>query len=171
MPRIWARYPQEGERALDELHRLNHGALAEMRTLLLELRPAALTGQPLDALIAHLADAMPARTRIPVLKTLAGNCDVPEGIKLTMYRITQEALNNIVKHARASQARICLQCDPDQLTLSVQDDGRGFEPSGVESHHLGLRIMHERARAVGVHLSVESQPGQGTTITASWSRA
>jgi PAS domain S-box-containing protein len=171
LPRVWARYPLEGQRALDELHRLTHGALAEMRTLLLELRPAALLAQPLDALIAQLADAMPARARIPVLAAARGDCSPPVDVKLAIYRIAQEALNNVVKHARASQARIELVGEPGCLTLSVSDDGRGFDPARVEPQQLGLAIMRERARAVGARLSVESQPGQGTTITAFWSGA
>ena len=171
LPRVWERHPQEGQRALDELHRLTHAALAEMRTLLLELRPAALLAQPLDALIAQLVDSMPARTHTPVVAEVVGDCTTPQEIKLAMYRIAQEALNNVVKHARASQVRIDLRGEPDHLTLSVTDDGRGFDPAGVESHHLGLGIMRERARAVGAHLVVDSQPGQGTAITVSWSGA
>ncbi len=169
LPRVWERYPQEGRRALDELHRLTHGALAEMRTLLLELRPAALQGQPLDTLIAQLADALPARTRMLVFTTTSGDLTTPEDIKLAVYRIAQEALNNVVKHAHASQVRISLRGEPDHVTLSVDDDGRGFDPSGGKPHQLGLGIMHERARAVGAQLSVESQLGQGTKITVSWS--
>jgi PAS domain S-box-containing protein len=171
LPVVWERYPNEGRRALDELRRLTHGALAEMRTLLLELRPASLVAQPLDALIAQLADSMSARTRTPVVATVAGDCTTPEDVKIAMYRIAQEALNNVVKHARANQVRIDLRGKPDCLTLSVHDDGQGFDPARVESRQMGLGIMRERANAVGAHLSVESRPGQGTTITVSWSRA
>jgi two-component system nitrate/nitrite sensor histidine kinase NarX len=170
LPRVWERHPQEGRRALDELDRLTRGALAEMRTLLLELRPAALLGQPLDALISQLVEALPARTRIPVIMTVAGGCTPPEDVKLAVYHIAQEALNNSVKHARASQVRVDLRCEPNDLSLSVHDDGGGFDSAAVRPHQLGLRIMLERANAVGAHLSVESQPGQGTTITVSWSR-
>lgn len=169
LPRVWERRPQEARRALDELCQLTHGALAEMRTLLLELRPAALLAQPLDALIAQLADAMSARTRIPVVTAMACDCALPEDVKLATYRIAQEALNNIVKHARAGQVRIDLRCEPDHVALSVHDDGRGFDPAGIEWHHLGLGIMRERAKAVGARLSVDSSPGQGSTIAVSWS--
>jgi signal transduction histidine kinase len=86
-----------------------------------------------------------------------------------MYRIAQEALNNVVKHARASQVRIELRGEAHRLTLSVRDDGQGFDPASVESGQMGLGIMRERSQAVGAHLVVESRPGQGTTITVSWS--
>ena len=171
LPHVWERHPQEAQHALGELHQLTHGALAEMRALLLELRPATLLAQPLDLLIAQLADAMPARIRCPVLTTVAGDCTTPDDVKLAIYRIAQEALNNVVKHAHAGQVQITLHGEPGHLMLSVKDDGQGFDPAGVESHHLGMGIMHERADAVGAQLSVESQPGQGTTITVSWSGA
>jgi PAS domain S-box-containing protein len=169
LPRVWERHPQEARRALDELCQLTHGALAEMRTLLLELRPAALLAQPLDVLIAQLADAMSARTRIPVVVAMDGDCTLPEEVKLAVYRIAQEALNNVVKHARAGRVRIELRCKPERVTLSVHDDGRGFDPAGIESHHLGLGIMRERAKAVGARLTVDSRPGQGSTVTVSYS--
>jgi signal transduction histidine kinase len=67
--------------------------------------------------------------------------------------------------------RIELRGEPDRVTLSVHDDGQGFDPASVESHQMGLGIMRERANAIGAHLSVESRSGQGTTITVSWSSA
>jgi len=95
---------------------------------------------------------MSARTRTPVVATVAGDCTTPEDVKIAMYRIAQEALNNVVKHARANQVRIDLRGEPDHLTLSVHDDGRGFDPASVESHQLGLGIMRERAKRRGCPL-------------------
>jgi PAS domain S-box-containing protein len=169
LPRVWERHPDEGRRGLNELHRLTHGALAEMRTLLLELRPGSLMAQPLDSLLTQLADAIPARTRIPVLTSVVGDCTAPEDVKLALYRIAQEALNNVVKHAHASQVLISLRGDPERLTLTIQDDGRGFDPEAVKAHQLGLGIMRERARGVAAHLLVDSHPGAGTTVAVSWS--
>jgi signal transduction histidine kinase len=169
LPRVWERHPQQGRRALDELRLLTHGGLAEMRALLLELRPASLVAQPLDDLIVQLAESMSARTRTPVDATVLGDCSTPEEVKIALYRIAQEALNNVVKHARASQVRIELRGESGRLTLSVHDDGRGFDPATVESRQMGLGIMRERSQAVGAHLCVESRPGQGTTISVSWS--
>jgi PAS domain S-box-containing protein len=168
MPRIWEREPEKGQRGLEELRRLIQGALAEMRTMLLELRPAALKEQRLDTLIRQLADGLMARTRMPVTTTVVGDCWLPPEVKLALYRITQEALNNVVKHAQASQAKVYLDCQPGQVILCVSDDGRGFASEGIEPHKLGVGIMRERAKAIGARFTLESQRDRGTEITVTW---
>jgi signal transduction histidine kinase len=97
-----------------------------------------------------------------------GSCALPPEVKVVLYRIAQEALNNMAKHARASQASVSLRCRPEGVALCVCDDGCGFDPDCIPPNHLGLGIMHERARAVGARLSVESQPGQGTQVRVAW---
>jgi len=168
VPRIWERDPEKGQHGLDQLSRLIQGALAEMRTLLLELRPDALKEQRLDMLIRQLTDGLMARTRIPVTITVTGDCSLPPEVKLALYRIVQEALNNVVKHALASQASVYLECQPDQVTLRVSDDGCGFASEGIEPHKLGIGIMRERAKAIGARFALESQRDQGTHITVTW---
>ncbi len=168
MPRIWKKDPEEGQRGLEELRRLIQGALAEMRTMLLELRPAALKEQKLEILIRQLTDGLMARTRMPVTMTVVGDYWLPTEVKLALYRITQEALNNIVKHAQASQATVYLECQPGQVILRVSDDGRGFAWDGLEPHKLGVGIMRERAQAIGARFALESQRDQGTQITVTW---
>ena len=74
------------------------------------------------------------------------DCSVPAEVQIALYRITQEALDNMVKHARASQAEVRLACDAGQVKLIVADNGVGFNPQSVTSHRLGLDIMRERAR-------------------------
>ncbi len=168
LPRVWKRDPQEALRGLEELRRLTQGALAEMRAMLLELRPAALTEHRLDALLDQLAEAMVGRTRMPVTTKLVGECSLPAEVQIALYRIAQEALNNIAKHARASQAMLSLECGPGHAKLSIKDDGCGFDQETIEPHQLGLGIMHERAQAAGATLKIESQPGQGTLVTVDW---
>ncbi len=168
IPRIWERDPEKGQLGLKELRRLIQGALAEMRTMLLELRPAALKEQRLETLIRQLTDGLMARTRIPVATTMVDDCGLPAEVKLALYRITQEALNNVVKHAQASQAKVYLDCQPGQVILRVSDDGRGFAPEGIEPHELGLRIMRERAKAIGARFTLDSQRDLGTEITVTW---
>jgi signal transduction histidine kinase len=85
-----------------------------------------------------------------------------------LYRITQEALNNVAKHAKASQAVVDLCCQPEQVELHIKDDGRGFEPEGVSPEHLGLGIMRERAETIGAAFKLQSRPGQGTHIEVVW---
>jgi PAS domain S-box-containing protein len=170
LPRVWERDPEEGWRALDELRRLTQGALAEMRAMLLELRPAALTEQGLGALLRQLTDAMMGRTRMPITTTVVGDCEVPDDVQIALYRIAQEALNNVIKHARASQAKLSLHCQPGQVRLSIGDDGLGFDLESAQAHQLGLDIMRERAEAIGASLGIESQPGHGSRVEVNWRR-
>ncbi|NIV40727.1 MAG: sensor histidine kinase, partial [Anaerolineae bacterium] len=128
LPRVWEREPEEARHGLEELRWLTQGALAEMRAMLLELRPAALTEHSLGVLLRQLADAMRNRTRMPVTTTLVGDSALPADVQIALYRIAQEALNNITKHARATQARLSLHCEPALVRLRVSDDGLGFDP-------------------------------------------
>ncbi len=171
LPRLWERYPAEGRRRLEELRQLTRGALAEMRTLLLELRPAALTEASLGELLSQLGDALTGRARLPVTLTLEsqGQGTLAPDVQIALYRIAQEALNNIAKHAGATQARLHLRLGEDgRVALTIADDGQGFDPAGVSAEHLGLSIMRERAAAIGARLEVASQPGEGTQITVFW---
>jgi PAS domain S-box-containing protein len=168
LPRVWERNAQEARRGLEELRWLTQGALAEMRTLLLELRPSALTEQRLDLLLHQLTEAMTGRTRIPVTTQVTGDCSLPTEVQIALYRIAQEALNNITKHARATMATIDLHCQPGYARLHISDDGRGFDPQGVQPGQLGLDIMRERAQSIGAILRIESQPNQGTRVLAEW---
>ncbi len=174
LPTLWRRDPAEGERALEDLRELTRGALAEMRMLLLELRPAALPAARLDDLLGQLAAGFVGRTRVPVALDVQADCPLPPAVRVAFYRITQEALNNVAKHAEASQVSVSLQCQPFgeealvSATLCVCDNGQGFDPAETPPDHLGLDIMRERAEAIGATLSIASQPGQGVLVTATW---
>jgi nitrate/nitrite-specific signal transduction histidine kinase len=169
LPRLWERNPEEGRRRLEELRQLTRGALAEMRTLLMELRPATLVEVELGDLLRQLSEAFMGRSRIPIQLNIDGDVQVPPDVKIGLYRIAQEALNNVAKHAGACQVTLSLENLPKGLELCIADDGRGFDASGVSSDHLGLKIMHERSAEIGVQLEVQSQAGHGTRIIARWS--
>lgn len=168
LPRIWERNPDEGQHRLDELRELTRGALAEMRTLLLELRPAALLEARLGDLLRQLTESITGRARVPVTVEVEGKCDPPPEVKVALYRIAQEALNNVAKHAGASQAAVRLACRADVVTLEISDDGRGFDPSAVSPQSLGTGIMRERAGSAGAALKIDSRPGQGTRVMVRW---
>jgi signal transduction histidine kinase len=177
LPATWEKDPHEGRGLLQELRGLSRGALAEMRTLLLELRPAALMETRLEDLLRQLGEAANGKTGIPITVKVDGKAELPPEVQIALYRITQEALNNVVKHARAHQVTVQLHYqDGDtspgsRVLLSVSDDGRGFDPAQVPPNHLGLGIMQERAQAIGAIFTVKSQPGQGTQVTVLWERA
>ena len=168
LPRIWDRNPQEGQRRLAELRELTRGALAEMRTLLLELRPSALIEAQLGDLLRQLAESITGRARVPVSVEVTGEGQVPVDVKVALYRIAQEALNNVAKHAGASEATVHLHCTPDQAAMSVTDDGCGFDAAHTPPDHLGLGIMHERAGDIGATLNIDSKPESGTKIEICW---
>ena len=168
LPRIWERNPAEGQRRLDELRELTRGALAEMRTLLLELRPSALVEARLGDLLRQLGESITGRARVPVSVEVEGECQVPVEVKVAFYRIAQEALNNVAKHAGASEVTVRLDCAPGRAALSIDDDGGGFDATHTPPDHLGLGIMRERADDIGATLAIDSEPGAGTQIKILW---
>jgi signal transduction histidine kinase len=183
LPELWEGDPEEGQQLLKELRQLSRGALAEMRTLLLELRPAALVETNLGDLLRQLGEAVAGRTGIPV-KVVVESCQepvdrapsLPSDVHVSLYRIAQEALNNVVKHADAAEVEISLYCTFTQegegrgeaVVLFISDDGRGFNPDSVPSDRLGLGIIRERAEAIGARLKIESELGQGTQVLVVW---
>jgi PAS domain S-box-containing protein len=168
IPKVWERSPEDGRRGLEELRLLVRGAAAEMRTLLVELRPTALTEKPLPELLRHLSEAMAGRIRVPIEFQADGNYKLPAEVQIALYRIVQETLNNVAKHAGAAHVWVGVHCQPQQASLLVRDDGCGFDPHQVLPDRLGLGIMRERARSIDALLEIDSLPGQGTRVTVSW---
>lgn len=168
LPRLWERDPEEGKRRIQELRELSRGALAEMRTLLLELRPSALTEASLGDLLRQLAEAINSRARLPVAVEVEQDEKLPPDAQLAFYRIAQEALNNVAKHSGATQARVWLQQTKEGVALEIVDNGRGFDTTVKAPTHLGLNIMQERAESIGADLTIASKPGAGTEIRVHW---
>ena len=113
LPRLWDRDQAEARRSLEDLRRLTRGAMAEMRALLAELRPSTLTDSDLGDLLRLLGNALEGRTNVPVAVTVSGEFILPAEVQVTFYRVCQEALNNIAKHAKASQVEINLKQEGD----------------------------------------------------------
>jgi signal transduction histidine kinase len=179
LPKVWQRNPAEALGGVEELRLLTRGALAEMRTMLLELRPAAVVETKLDVLIRQLLEAVAGRTQLEVNNAIEPVPDLPPQVHVTFYRVAQEAMNNTIKHAEATTLAVSLQATPPKppdrdrewrgrVTLKVSDDGRGMEPAGLRPDQLGLSIMRERAESVGAHLTIESGSDRGTRVTLTW---
>jgi len=168
LPLIWDTNIEEGRRSLTTLHELTQGALAEMRTLLLELRPAALIDVKLSDLIRQLAESIGIRTGLTFSVAIEGQYPVPPEVQVVLYRVVQESLNNIVHHASASHIAIHFDSQIGHLDLTIQDDGRGFDPANVAAGHMGLNIMNDRLQSIGGTLEIISQNGQGTFIKVTW---
>lgn len=172
LPRLWERDPELAKTNLMNLRLLTGGALAEMRALLVELRPAALSEGDMSELLGNLAGAAQVRGRIPVTVDAAPSPGLPADVQEAFYRIAQESLNNALKHAQAGavMVRYAAQEEDGRLSarLEVEDDGVGFDSEAVSPGHFGLGIMKERATAVGADLRVESAPGRGTRVLLVW---
>jgi signal transduction histidine kinase len=168
LPRLWERQPDEGRRRTVQLHELTASALAEMRTLLLELRPQIVPELGLGDLLRQLVSAASNQSGLVINLAVEGERPVPPDVQVALYRIVQEALNNVGKHAQATEANVEVQAGSQGVTVRVQDNGRGFDPQAVPPSHLGLGIMRERAEAIGAKLTIASQAGHGAQVTVRW---
>jgi PAS domain S-box-containing protein len=179
LPQVWERDPALASEGLQELGELARGALAEMRTMLLELRPTAVLESRLHDLVHQLAEALAGRAGLQILYKVEPCPILPPEAQVTFYRIAQEALNNIVKHAEAKRVTVSLVAAPPvdestegdwqgRITLAISDDGQGFVREDLTSNQLGLDIMQERADTIGAELRIKGLPGQGTRVTLAW---
>jgi ligand-binding sensor domain-containing protein/signal transduction histidine kinase len=160
--------PEKGRQQIEELQQLTRGALAELRSLLIELRPEGLVKTDLKDLLAQLCKGVTGRSGIPVELNCDTRAEIPSEIKITLYRIAQEALNNASRHANPSHIEVHCSSDQEFVKLSIRDDGKGFDHTGQLESRLGLGIMQERAADIGAGFDVISRPGCGTTISIEW---
>lgn len=156
--------PKVTERMLSIETRLNEG-IALKRRIIEDLQPSALKQLGLVQALEILCREMGERLGKPVQAELH-DVTLDKSAELTLYRICQESLTNIGKYARCRQVWVWLLADNDQVRLSVRDDGQGFDPQQVSHGRHGLLGMRVRVESHGGHLSVDSAPGAGTTVTA-----
>lgn len=153
------------------IERLNHGALAELRMLRLELEPGALTSARLADLLRHLAAALAARGEFRLTSRI-DDVEPPPPLHVPVYRIAREALANAVRHGGARHVELAWERSAAQRArLVVADDGQGFDAAQALSMRAGLYKMREHAAALGSELAIRSRPAAGTRIEAeiSWS--
>ncbi len=156
--------PGKAAAPLDYVLSLAEAGLTEMRALIFELRPEALEQEGLVAALEKQAANLRARHGIMVEAELGDPGGASLAVEEAIYRIAQEAVNNTVKHARASTVWLRLVREPGRLVAEVADDGAGFDPDGSFTGHLGLRTMRERAERLGGTLELASAPGEGTRL-------
>lgn len=150
-----------------DINRLIKGAQAEMRSLLQELRPTNLQTTPLRQLIERLIDAVKARKRTEVDLEFEGEPILTAEVHLVVYRIAQEAMNNITRHANAKDVKVRVRGGAGFIELHIRDNGAGFAPN-KPSVGMGLQMMRERAGEIGATLGIRSEVGRGTAIHLVW---
>ncbi len=152
----------------EELRAVAGSTLNDVHTLALQLRPSVLddVGLP-EAIKRHVADCQKRHPlNIDLAFTGLEDCRLPPAVETALYRITQEALTNIIRHAEAATASIFIERSDKKVLAIIDDDGRGFDPSLIEHRdgHLGLYGIRERAELLSGHLVIESEPGTGTSL-------
>ncbi len=149
---------------LAQLRELQREALAEMRALIFELRPGNLEQDGLVRAVKTHSAALQGRLGLPVVVESDLEERLPLAAEEVLYRIAQEALHNVVKHAAARQVRVEIRQRDGGVRLRVEDDGKGFDPVSVPDGHLGLAGMRARTERVGGTFTCQSEPGSGTSI-------
>jgi PAS domain S-box-containing protein len=155
---------EKAKEQLGSLRDLQREALAEMRALIFELRPGNIEQDGLLPALRTHAAALQGRIGLPIVVTSDLTDRLPLNLEEVLYRISQEALHNVVKHAAARQVTLSIGKSRGGLRLRIADDGKGFDAASVPDGHLGLAGMRARAEKIGATLEVDSRPGAGTTI-------
>jgi PAS domain S-box-containing protein len=165
LPATWERNPEAARGSVKKVVTLNRAAMAEMRKLLLELRPSAIVQTPFAKLLQQLMYAAQGLDEIDADLEYSG----PEEqvlhleLQVALYRIAQEAINNVTKHSGASYLRIAFSGNGTPVRLVIADNGRGFDPART-TMGLGMNTMRERAERIGATFEIHSAPSEGTRI-------
>jgi signal transduction histidine kinase len=165
LPKALTRKPEVVGRYAADISRLIRGAVAQMRMILIELHPDALTKTDLSILIKQQCDAFSSHTGIQVSFMANQTAFLERDDQIAIYRIAQEALHNIDKHANATTVQVKLLITDNEFELIILDDGIGFDVDTITDVKFGVRGMRERAVSIGAKLEVETTPQHGTQIT------
>ena len=158
--------PARAEAEIDHIGRLARETQAELRSLIFELRPPRLEA---DGLVATIGKDLEVLGRAHGLKAdlrVHGTPELASAAEMELYRIVQEALNNAVRHARAESVAVDVDATDGMVTITVRDEGAGFDPAAraIRERRLGLTSMRERAESLGGTLTIETAPRSGTTV-------
>lgn len=156
---------EQTRRHVQELGEMAHQSLKEMRLLIYELRPQVLEQEGLVGTLRRRLKAVENRGGIQTQLVTAGELAIPMSLEMDLYRITQEALNNILRHSGATRVSLNLSADGANVCLQIEDNGTGFDLSSTGAHAgIGLASMQERAKRLGGRLEITSRPGKGTCL-------
>jgi two-component system sensor histidine kinase UhpB len=161
-----ARIPDDLREELDELRETARSGTEDVRRIARQLRPEALEDLGLQSALAALTNSFGAQAQVQVERCLEPSLRLSADEELVVYRVAQDALTNVARHAQATRVELRLQQNGALTTLTVRDDGRGLSPGALPSAH-GIRGMRERAMLIGAQLQVDSTPGRGTEIKLS----
>ncbi len=156
--------PKAAAGHIEDALQLNRETQQELGLIIDELRPAALEGKGLAQALNDYATRWQMHTGISVHVTIHSERPLPLEVEQVLYRILQESLSNVARHAEADAVEITLQMIANQVTLSIADNGRGFDPQAVPPHSLGLAGMKQRIAEINGLLTIESKPSVGTKI-------
>ena len=171
LPNLIEKKPEKVASSVDLIKRLNRGALAEMRVILRELNYDTLLEFRMSELLAELADAAMAQTNVTIKVETQEEKKLPHNVHLTFYRIAQEAIQNIVKHAETGEAWIRFKAQDRQAVLQIEDKGQGFNPEASSSKGTELNTMRECAKDIGATIQLQSNLSMGTIIEVLWNEA
>jgi PAS domain S-box-containing protein len=154
---------------LDHSIKLVDQTMKHIRNIAYNLRPPALDAMAFTDVLQNYCIEVEQRTGLDIQLSLTSSNNLNDAIKITLYRILQEALTNIVKHAEASNVRVQLDCKISNISLSIDDDGRGFDVHKIsnldqQNRTLGLIGIRERAESLGGQFQITSQPNEGTHL-------
>jgi signal transduction histidine kinase len=162
--------PEKARSHLAQLSRMSAHAIGELRRLIVNLRPSVLDDMGLVPAVHWYAQAVAERTGLDVQVSNRGiDCRLPDEVETTLFRISQEGLNNVARHAKATWVEVRMRCDRKTTQLEIEDDGVGFDPAAVSKDSAdrrgwGLAGIRERIQLAGGEFEIESVPGQGTTL-------
>jgi signal transduction histidine kinase len=151
---------------LDKLQVLARSTLAEMSSLISALRPATITQQGLIPALAYHVAVLKRQQGLKVALNVIGEPHLSREQARRLFRVIQEALNNVVKHARTDQASVTIQFEDNQTLVQIEDEGKGFvlDDAQAKTGHIGLSTMRERVEMMGGTLTIDSSPGRGTRV-------
>lgn len=158
--------PTAAAEHLNAALQLNRETQQELQLIIEELRPPALEGRGLAPALREYAERWQEHTGIKVEIAIAGERSLPLDVEQTLYRVLQESLSNIARHAEADSVTLTLSMDTDKVTLVIADNGRGFEPAAVSTNSLGINGMKSRLAEIGGALTLETALGAGTRVIA-----